>query len=101
MKDEATPEQIEMARRLYANYGATKAVEAGDMVDDAWMAAVLDGDADKTHGVQIALAAIIETQRLDAELAEDRYLETDWQEPGQCIADAIRSGSHLKGHPHD
>jgi hypothetical protein len=45
-------------------------------------------------GQACALAAIIETTEAAAKVAEDRYLETDWQEPGQCIAAAIRSGYH-------
>lgn len=70
-----------------------------------------DLDAYETHEARMAdwyvardaaLAAILETQRLDAEMAEDRYLETDWQEPGQIIADQIRTGNHYaKDHSND
>ncbi len=100
MKDEATPEQSAMARLIYANYGAAKANEAGDVADTAWMDAVLAGDADKTHGVQIALAAIIETQRLDAAVAE-RVInkmrgsgESDLRTARHLVCAAIRAGQH-------
>lgn len=74
-------------------------------MDDEAMKAMADRIADKmyprTHpgwigGQACALAAIIETRDRDAALAEDRYLETDWQEPGQCIAAAIRSGQQFR-----
>lgn len=51
-------DRIAMARQIYADYGASQTLAAGDMVNEDWCAAVLAGDADNTHGVKIALAAI-------------------------------------------
>lgn len=109
-----TAEQVTMARQVYADYGAAKALEAGDMVDDAWKAAVLDGDADKSHGVRIALAAIIETTEAartlalawrdenKVEVADGDTSPADYQIRGARIemnafAGALKRGDHLKG----
>lgn len=43
----------------------------------------------------VALAAIMETQRLDAELADKRGMEgSDEALTADCIAQAIRTGEH-------
>lgn len=67
MKDEATAEQIAMARRIWHETTA---------VNDP---------------VQAILAAIIETQRLDAELVER---DTHVLNAQLHIATAIRAGKH-------
>lgn len=91
------PELIAMARRIAAEFYAADERIAFQL----FAPGVLGGKHDEDEAVQCALAAIIETQERDAALAEDRYLETDWQEPGQHIAAAIRSGQHYgKDHPH-
>ena len=69
MKDEATPEQIAMARRICAS------VCGGDAVGRAAAREFLRGDADDESDMRIALAAIIETQRLCAEVADTRRRE--------------------------
>lgn len=88
---------VEIARRI-----AEK--QARDAFDP-WIAnEIRDGRADERAEVQTALAAIIETQRRDAELAEKLEIDgDDWEPPsyftgarahGQDIAAAIRSGGH-------
>ena len=49
---------IMMARTVYAEYGERKAKEGGAAINKEWAVKVLAGEADDTHGVQIALAAI-------------------------------------------
>lgn len=59
---DATPapdaEKLEVARHVYADYGEQKAKSDGAEVDKEWVLKVLAGDADGSHGVQIALAAL-------------------------------------------
>lgn len=89
---DATPGQIAMARRICANACRV------DKIGRACAADFLAGRADSGTDMQIALAAIIETQRLDAELAEDRFsgargtARQKWV--GDTIATAIRAGQH-------
>lgn len=68
---EATPEMIAMARRIAAASGP--------------------------FAVDVALAAIIETQRRDADVA-DGWLQSDFDESANCMAqnirDEIRAGHH-------
>lgn len=78
----ATPEQLEMARRIAANECAAA----------SWKRAIALGEMDDWHGVKIALAAIIETQRLDAEFVE-KFGPSD--DIGNYeTATAIRVGQH-------
>ena len=81
-----TPKQLAMARRIYADYMRRTLTSRGDEYDDALIREVTDGLHDGTHGVQIALAAIIETSERAADLAEgqDAY-----------VASLIRKGDHL------
>lgn len=71
MKDEATPEQLAMARRIWHETTA---------VNDP---------------VQAILAAIIETQRADAELADNFATKRGFAN-ADCLdlATAIRAGKH-------
>lgn len=87
MKDEATPEQIAMARRIAAEQIGWPTYE--------------DAAAHNHHTdeyASVALAAIIETQRLDAELAA--AFATYGNRVPERVAAAIRSGAHLKGLSH-
>ena len=73
-----------MARRIAAD-----AVAKSDSPDRA-RRMILSGEADDWHGVRSALAAIMETQRLDADLANALLrvgLPSD-------IPTAIRTGEH-------
>lgn len=89
MKDEATPGQLAMARRICAN-----ACGIGK-IGRACAADFLSGRADDGTDMAIALAAIIETQRLDAGLADGHGLEgSDEALTADCIAAAIRAGKH-------
>lgn len=88
MKDEATPEQLAMARRI-----ASKTKTGAHMSD------FKAGVWDNSPVVQAALTAIIETQRLDAGLAETatvtfRSLATYTEDVRRSIATAIRAGKH-------
>lgn len=90
MKDEATPEQIELARRI-AQDNADAMLEClfGGGRSDTVRRVVQDGLK------AVALAAIIETQRLDAELATSSYPNgTGRARTSKEIADAIRAGKH-------
>lgn len=98
MKNEATPEQIAMARRIAAHAlcGPEKwkpGVKAG-MFED-----IMRGYADDESLVQTALAAIIETTEAAAKLVEasDGYNDVT----GAIIARALRNNNHLKGQSHD
>lgn len=81
--DEATPEMIEMARRICAKLDPNKAYQ------------FLDGSRDDYPAMQAALAAIIETQRLDVEEA-DAYSRGPHAQKvhGANIAALIRAGHH-------
>lgn len=80
-----------MARQVYADYGAEKARQAGDDVNTDWVAKVLAGEADETHGVKIALAAILSTTELAARLVDEHGIFS--------IAREIRDGAHLTKAP--
>jgi len=56
-----TPKQLAMARRIYADYMRRTLTSRGEEYDDALIREVTDGLHDDKHGVQIALAALIET----------------------------------------
>lgn len=84
MKDEATPEQLEMARRVYTQFIIDNTPGAG--ADD------VPKFDDNAHGVRIALAAIIETTELAA-----KFAETIDPLDGPAIAALLRAGDHLKG----
>ena len=73
MKDEATPEQIELARRIAEQCNPGLHRVSGDLE-------------------AVALAAIIETQRLDAELVE--WMGDDHPRFAERAATAIRAGKH-------
>lgn len=77
MKDEATPEMIEMAkgiaRKLYP--------EMGDFLERA-------------AAYHAALVAIIETQRRDADEAYRACAETRHVTLGDRVRDTIRAGHH-------
>lgn len=105
MKDEATPEQLTMARKIVAGLCSNSAAgrEAAELC--------LRGYCDDALDVKAALAAIIETQRLDAEALEHLastascgcrpchgHVEREATYT-ECI-EAIRSGAHLKGQDH-
>jgi hypothetical protein len=86
-----------MARRICAS------VCGGDAVGRAAAREFLRGDADDESDMRIALAAIIETQRLDAGLADSMTLEMPGISIGLAdgaslarrqIATAIRAGQH-------
>jgi hypothetical protein len=89
MKDEATPEQIAMARRIVnANSNYMDGLDRGQCNFSA------------QEVMQIALAAIIETQRLDAAVAE-RVInkmrgsgESDLRTARHLVCAAIRAGQH-------
>lgn len=49
---------LHRARRIYADYGAASAEAKGCVADREWIDKVMDGEADDTHGVKIALAAL-------------------------------------------
>lgn len=89
MKDEATPEQMAMARRI--------ARETFPPPDEAIR---------RDGAYRGALAAIIETTELIATLIErDVPFESEGAVVGRCsgdmvTAEAIRSGAHLKGQDH-
>lgn len=92
MMAEPTPEMIAMARRICAS------VCGGDAVGRVAAREFLRGDADDESDMRIALAAIIETQRSDAELAE--AFATYGNRVPERVAAAIRSGAQLKGQDH-
>ena len=95
-----------MARRIAAD-----AVAKSDSPDRA-RRMILSGEADDWHGVRSALAAIMETQRLDAELASLYIINGNSIHPDipaesmakeakmiahttcQHISEAIRTGEH-------
>lgn len=89
---EPTKQQIEMARRIAIS-------TLPDASRDGLAHRVLSGGADQWHGVKSALAAIMETQRLDAELVE-RAVSPDWPyavpalASRRDLASAIRTGEH-------
>ncbi len=58
MTDHNDVGKLEAARQVYADYGEQKAKAAGTEVDKEWVLKVLAGEADGSHGVRIALAAI-------------------------------------------
>ena len=80
-----TPEQLAMARMIYADYLISKT--PGATQDDA------PQFDDSAHGVQIALAAIIETTEAAA-----KYLETVATKRSDHMKIAtLRANEHLKG----
>ena len=93
-----TPEQLALARYVYWQYMERTAAEKGVAVGLGEKEKCLRGDFDHQHGVQIALAAIIETSERAAGLAENYKFPSGWVgNDGQAIiADALRSGEHLK-----
>lgn len=91
MTNNPTPEQLKLARKCAASlrpYSHNSAL-------------ILDGERDGIDIVQVAIAAIIET----AELAQKFILsQTNSDDPfgiHEDIADALRSGAHLKGSSDD
>lgn len=95
MKDEATPEQIAMARRIVADLYPSSPGER---------ALVLDGSWDRAPNIRAAIAAIIETTELAYRLAADHVDQCDDTAVGRArnatardIYEALRSGDHLKG----
>ena len=101
MKDEATPEQLAMARRICAS------VCGSDAVGRVAAREFLRGDADDESDMRIALAAIIETTELAYKLAADHVDQCDDTAVGRArnatardIYEALRSGDHLKGQDH-
>lgn len=104
MKDEATPEQLEMARRIAANECAAA----------SWKRAIALGEMDDWHGVKIALSAIIATTELAAKMldnsarvAGERSIAADREDKpdsarnwtaamvtAENAAKAIRAGKH-------
>lgn len=56
-------DKIIAARKVYAEYGERKAKEGGADINKEWMLKVLAGEADDTHGVQIALLALQSSAR--------------------------------------
>jgi hypothetical protein len=93
MKDEATPEQLAMARRV-----------ADELIPNPENESVVYKGFHRT-AERAALAAIIETQRLDAGLADSMTLEMPGISIGLAdgaslarrqIATAIRAGKHYE-----
>ena len=86
-----------MARRCAAKYWQT-----GDPSDEATARSILSGEWDDHAYTQAALAAILETQRADAELADSiipmpgqpRQLHGTYAEGIFAVATAIRTGNH-------
>ncbi len=87
---EATPAQLAIARRIYADYMRRTLTARGDEYDDALIREVTDGMHDGTHGVQIALAAIIETSERAA-----KYAAACPPDESRELIAAIRKGDHL------
>lgn len=54
---------IERARQIYINYTKRKVADHGGEMSQEWIDNVRSGNADDQHGVQIALAAILELGR--------------------------------------
>lgn len=76
-----TPEMIALARRV-----ADEACEPirAPRHSSPWEAAY-----------RATLAMALEITERAAKMAEDRYVETDWLEPGQSIATALRRFDHV------
>lgn len=51
-------DKLTAARKIYAEYGERATRQRGQEPDKQWILQVLAGEADETHGVQIALAAL-------------------------------------------
>lgn len=90
MKDEATPEQLELARRCAAKHWQT-----GIPSDEATARLILSGAWDDDAYTQAALLAIHETTSKAADLAYDFGGATAVR-----IRDALLEGDHLKGQDH-
>jgi len=86
-----TPAQLAMARRIYADYMRRTLTSRGDEYDDALIREVTDGLHDAKHGVQIAIAAIIETTERAAAFVAGMPAD----EPRELIATALRKGDFL------
>lgn len=97
-----TPKQLAMARRIYADYMRRTLTSRGDEYDDALICEVTDGMHDGKHGVQIALAAIIETSERAAKYADDEITRIYNRSPtghgattAMILRNAYRKGDHL------
>lgn len=95
--------KLVMARRAAASVWTKQGVQ--DFADR-----IMAGSDDFCEEVQAALAAILETQRLDAELADSiipmpgqpRQLHGTYAEGIFAVATAIRTGNHYgKDHSND
>ena len=85
--NEATPEQLALARRCAAAYWQT-----GEASDEAAARRILSGEWDDHAYVQAALAAHIETTERAAAFVAGMPAD----EPRELIATALRKGDHLK-----
>ncbi|HMO74110.1 MAG TPA: hypothetical protein PKD48_02105 [Sphingopyxis sp.] len=104
MPTDATPEQVAMARSVFADM---RGWGKGSPFWDDLRASLADGVFDREEIVQSALRAIQETTRLAADLGHERaeaYIGHNMVEFGEAhteYANALTEGDHLKGHPND